>query len=156
MGQIWPKMAQSVKIHILLNFYIFENRRFTFLGVSCGAFCTKIGRNQAETSPNLSIYPRTLDCCKRTKKIAREQIRKQIQTNSTTIKFWAYVRSNFNTREINSRENYRFFGHNSEPCGNFWTILRHKLPIIHPDLPIPSNNLNSNVQPEFLNPILFI
>ena len=45
-----------------------------------------------------------------------------------------------------------FFGHNSEPCGNFWTILRHKLPIIHPDLPIPSNNLNSNVQPEFLNP----
>ena len=44
-----------------------------------------------------------------------------------------------------------FFGHNSEPCGNFWTILRHKLPIIHPDLPIPSNNLNSNVQPEFLN-----
>ena len=63
-----------------------------------------------------------------------------------------HVRSNFNTSEINSRENYRFFGHNSEPCGNFWTILRHKLPIIHPDLPIPSNNLNSNVQPEFLNP----
>ena len=62
------------------------------------------------------------------------------------------LRSNFNTREINSRENYRFFGHNSAPCGNFWTILRHKLPIIHPDLPIPSNNLNSNVQPEFLNP----
>jgi hypothetical protein len=54
---------------------------------------------------------------------------------------------------INSRENYMFFGHNSEPCGNFWTILRHKLPIIHPDLPIPSNNLNSSVQPEFLNPI---
>ena len=63
------------------------------------------------------------------------------------------LRSNFNTREFNSRENYRFFGHNSEPCGNFWTILRHKLPIIHPDLPIPSNNLNSSVQPEFLNPI---
>ena len=64
-----------------------------------------------------------------------------------------HIRSNFNTREINSRENYRCFGHNSEPCGNFWTILRHKLPIIHPDLPIPSNNLNSNVQPEFLNPM---
>ena len=61
------------------------------------------------------------------------------------------IRSNFNTREINSRDNHSFFGHNSEPCGNFWTILRHKLPIIHPDLPIPSNNLNSNVQPEFLN-----
>ena len=66
--------------------------------------------------------------------------------------FGALLRSNFNTREINSRENYRFFDHNSEPCGNFWTILRHKLPIIHPDLPIPSNNLNSNVPPEFLNP----
>ena len=60
------------------------------------------------------------------------------------------LRSNFNTRQINSRENYRFFGHNSEPCGNFWTILRHKLPIIHPDHPIPSNNLSSNVQPENL------
>ena len=66
------------------------------------------------------------------------------------------VRSNFNTREINSRENYRFFGHNSAPCGNFWTILRHKLPIIHRDLPIPSNDLNSSVQPEFLNPELFM
>ena len=55
----------------------------------------------------------------------------------------------------NSREHYRFFGHNSEPCGNFWTILRHKLPIIHPDLPIPFNNLNSNVQPEFLNPVFY-
>ena len=46
-----------------------------------------------------------------------------------------------------------FLGHTSEPCGNFWTILRHKLPIIHPNLPIPSNNLNSNVQPEFVNRI---
>ena len=50
-------------------------------------------------------------------------------------------------------DKYSFFDHNSEPCGNFWTILRHKLPIIHPDLPIPSNNPNSSVQPEFLNPI---
>ena len=65
------------------------------------------------------------------------------------------LRSNFNTREINSRANYKFVGHNSEPCGNFWTILRHKLPIIHPDLPIPSNNLNSSVQSQFLNPIFF-
>lgn len=63
-----------------------------------------------------------------------------------------HIRSNFNTREINSGENYKFFAHNSELCGNVWTILRHKLPIIHPDLPIPSNSLNSNVQPEFLNP----
>ena len=66
--------------------------------------------------------------------------------------FYDLLGSNFNTREINSRDNDRFFGHDSEPCGNFWTILRHKLPIIHPDLPKPSNNLNSNVQPEFLNP----
>ena len=41
---------------------------------------------------------------------------------------------------------------NSEPCGNFRTILRHKLPIIHPDLPKPTRSPNSSVQPEFLNP----
>ena len=83
--------------------------------------------------------------------------RKSCNFLRTSCKFllisYMFVRSNFNTREFNSRENYRFFGHNSAPCGNFWTILRHKLPIIHPDLPIPSNNLNSSVQPEFLNPI---
>ena len=62
------------------------------------------------------------------------------------------LRSNFNTREINSRENYRFFGHNSEPCWNFGTILRQHLPIITPDLPIPTRDLNSSVRPEFLNP----
>ena len=66
--------------------------------------------------------------------------------------FWRNVRSNFNTREINSRENNRLLGHNSEPCGNFGTILRHKLPIIHPDLPIPTRDPNSSVQPEFLHP----
>ena len=44
------------------------------------------------------------------------------------------------------------FCHNSEPCRIFWTILRHKLPIITPDLPIPTRDLNSSVQPEFLNP----
>ena len=60
--------------------------------------------------------------------------------------------SNFNTREVNSREHNWFFGHNSEPCGNFGTIFRHKLPIIHPDLPIRTRDLNSNVQPEFQNP----
>ena len=32
-----------------------------------------------------------------------------------------------------------FFGHNSEPCGHFETILRHKLPIIHPKLPKPTS-----------------
>ena len=45
-----------------------------------------------------------------------------------------------------------FLGHNSEPCRNFGTILRHKLPIIHPDLPIPTRDLNSSVQSEFLKP----
>ena len=44
------------------------------------------------------------------------------------------------------------FGHNSEPCRNFGTILRRKLPIITPDLPIPTRDLNSNVKSEFLNP----
>ena len=45
------------------------------VGVSCGAFWTKIGGNQAETFPNLPIYPRTLDCYKKTKK-AKEKFRK--------------------------------------------------------------------------------
>ena len=62
------------------------------------------------------------------------------------------LRSNVNTRESNSRETYRLFGHNSKLCGNFRTTLRHKLPIIHPDFPIPTRDLNSSVQPEFLNP----
>ena len=44
------------------------------------------------------------------------------------------------------------FGHHSKPCGNFGTRLRHKLPIIHPDLPVATRDLNSSVQPELLNP----
>ena len=43
-------------------------------------------------------------------------------------------------------------GHNSEPCGNFGTILRHKLPVIHPDLPRSTTDLNSSAQSQFLNP----
>ena len=62
------------------------------------------------------------------------------------------LRSNFNTRENNSREHYRFFGHLSEPCGNLGTILRQHLPIITPDLPIPTRRQNSSVKPEFSNP----
>ena len=77
-----------------------------------------------------------------------------IQVYLLSSRAFMILLSNVNTREINSREKYKFFGHNSEPCGNFWTILRHKLPIIDPDLPIPSNNLNSNVQPVFLNPMV--
>ena len=33
------------------------------------------------------------------------------------------LRSIFNTREFNSRENYRFFGHNSESSGAFLTKI---------------------------------
>ena len=42
-----------------------------------------------------------------------------------------------------------------KPCGNFGTILRRNLPIITPDLPIPTRRQNSSVKPEFLNPIFF-
>ena len=41
---------------------------------SCGAFWTKIGGNQAETIPNLPIYPRTLDVSKKTQKIVRGNV----------------------------------------------------------------------------------
>ena len=37
---------------------------FDMFGVSCGAFWIKIGGNQADTFPNLPIYPRTLDFTK--------------------------------------------------------------------------------------------
>ena len=47
---------------------------------------------------------------------------------------------------------FSYLGHNSEPCGYFRTILRHKLAIILPELPIPTRSLNASVQPEFLNP----
>ena len=63
--------------------------------------------------------------------------------------------SNGNTREVNRSGNCKCFGHNSEPCGNFGTISRHKLPIIHPELPIPTRDLNSSIQPKFLNPAFF-
>ena len=45
---------------------------FDIFGVSCGAFRTKIGGNQADTIPNLPIYPRTLDLWKKTPKNARK------------------------------------------------------------------------------------
>ena len=34
-----------------------------------------------------------------------------------------FLRSNLNTREFNSRENYRVFGHNSESSGAFLTKI---------------------------------
>ena len=55
---------------------------FDIFGVSCGAFWTKIGGNQAETIPNLPIYPRALDLCKKTKQIAKEKARKIYKNNS--------------------------------------------------------------------------
>ena len=44
-------------------------------GESCGAFWTKIAGNQAETIPNLPIYPRALELYKKIQKIAREQFK---------------------------------------------------------------------------------
>ena len=61
-------------------------------GESCGAFWTKIGENQAETIPNLHIYPRALNSYKKTQKIAKDKLRKKqkkIKTNFTTISCWA-------------------------------------------------------------------
>ena len=46
------------------------------------------------------------------------------------------------------------FGHNSLPRRKQITILRHKLPIITPDLPIPTRRQNSSVKPELLKPNL--
>ena len=37
--------------------------------------------------------------------------------------FHLFLRSNFNTREFNSRENHRFFCHNSESSGAFLTKI---------------------------------
>ena len=67
-----------------------------------------------------------------------------------------FLRSNFNTRELSTVLFFCFFGHNSLPRRSYKTILRHKLPIITPELPIPTRNLNSSVRPKFLNPIFYI
>ena len=43
----------------------------------------KIGGNQAEPIPNLSIYPRTLDSYKKTQHIVREQFRNKMNKSKT-------------------------------------------------------------------------
>ena len=52
------------------------------------------------------------------------------------------IRSNFDSRGVDSREIGRSFGHNSEPVRSSEIMLRHYLPIITPDLPIPTKDLN--------------
>ena len=58
-------------------------------GVSSGVFWAKIVGNQDKTIPNLPIYPRTLDVCKKKQKIARESFRNNldIPNNFTSISF---------------------------------------------------------------------
>ena len=56
---------------------------------------------------------------------------------------WAYrqatvLRSNFNSRGVNSRELFWFFGHNSLPYHAIWTKIGGNLPTDLPDLPKPS------------------
>ena len=46
---------------------------------------------------------------------------------------------------------FMFSDHNSAPSRSQETILRQILPIITPDLPIPSRSLNSIIRPEFFN-----
>ena len=55
--------------------------------------------------------------------------------------------------EIRYNSFHFLLGHNSEPCGNFATILRHKRPIITPDLPIPARRQNSSVKREFFESV---
>ena len=53
----------------------------------CGVCWAKIGGHQAETIPNLPIYPRTPDLYKKTQKIARENVRKQQNKNLRLLAF---------------------------------------------------------------------
>ena len=47
------------------------------------------------------------------------------------------LRSNFNTRELNSRELFCFFGHRKNPSERFWRKLEEILPTILPELAKP-------------------
>ena len=50
------------------------------------------------------------------------------------------LRSNFNSRELNSRELFRFFGHNSGPSGAFLTKIGGNFPSVYGNL---RSNFNS-------------
>ena len=52
------------------------------------------------------------------------------------------LRSNFTTREVNSREK-QFFSHNSAPRARIWATLRWREPLGLPELPIQLRDLNS-------------
>ena len=53
------------------------------------------------------------------------------------------IRSNFNSRGVNSRELFGFFGHNSLPYHAIWTKIGGNLPTDLPDLPKPSKPTNN-------------
>ena len=63
--------------YIFVYFHMFCFNVFDVFGGSCGAIWTKIGGNQAETIPNLPIYPRALNSYRKTRKIAKEHFRKK-------------------------------------------------------------------------------
>ena len=86
------KQWQKFKSH---EIRMFENSFVDIFGVSCGAFWTKIGGNQAETIPNLPIYPRALDSYKKTQKIAKEKLRKKRKSRKKTSRLLAVERINF-------------------------------------------------------------
>ena len=57
------------------------------------------------------------------------------------------IRSNFNSRGVNSRELFRFFGHNSLSYHAIWTKIGGNLPTDLPDLPVtskPTKKLKKN------------
>ena len=54
------------------------------------------------------------------------------------LAFYLFIRSNFNSRGVNSRELFRFFGHNSLSYHAIWTKIGGNLPTDLPDLPKPS------------------
>ena len=67
---------------------------FDICWVSCGAFWTNNSENQAETIPNLPIYPRALDFYKKTQKIAREKSEKTTTKNEKSSRLLAVERKN--------------------------------------------------------------
>ena len=64
----------------------------------------------------------------------RETYKKKLDYSTSTLKLY------YNTRGVNSRELFRFFGHNSLSYHAIWTKIGGNLPTDLPDLPKPSKH----------------
>ena len=73
-----------------------------------------------------------------------------VENTNTIINRIKYIRSNFNSRGVNSRELWRVFGHSSESSGAFLTKIGGNVPTDLPDLPKPTRTSKNLRKTKFL------